>query len=150
MEMISAIKKLLHHSWTDIEFKYEGLTAAEKELITPKEFEQALEWLSEKEEDRPSETHVWCQMTVPLQPVPKVALEQGPKGLRIWGQSGDPFKRKKVSSLLRKRGISPDIFLTWTLKKRIDILLNAQLTEIVERREYPKNQIPTGWIVVEL
>ena len=39
------IGRLLHHSWKDIDFKYEGLTDEEKELISEEDFVALLPWV---------------------------------------------------------------------------------------------------------
>lgn len=39
------IRRLLHSSWKDIYFEYDGLTAQEKEAISRKEFEDLVPWV---------------------------------------------------------------------------------------------------------
>lgn len=42
-----AIKRLLRHSFDDIDFGYDGLTATEKKLVTREEFDAIVAWAKE-------------------------------------------------------------------------------------------------------
>lgn len=42
---LDSIRRLLRHSWKDIGFEYDGLTASEKECITREEHALLLPWV---------------------------------------------------------------------------------------------------------
>ena len=48
-DSVKAVKRLLRLSWTDIDFKWEGLTDVEKAEITPQQFEKLVKWAGLRE-----------------------------------------------------------------------------------------------------
>lgn len=48
MGWINAIRGLLKYSWTDIGFRYEGLTSYEQKQITREQFDEIVAWLGVK------------------------------------------------------------------------------------------------------
>lgn len=44
---VRAIKELLHNSWVDIGYKYDGLTENEKKVIDRKTFERLNKWIGD-------------------------------------------------------------------------------------------------------